>query len=114
MLVDIAARLRLERVATGHYARLVGEPPRLARGLDETKDQSYVLAEVAPRSLEDLVFPLGEMRKSAVRRMAGCGLPATNKVASPGGGFVAFSASTSTIESFPPPMGTATPSPGAS
>ena len=69
-LVDVAERLGLSRVATGHYARLVGTPPRLARGLDEMKDQSYVLAEVAPEILENLVFPLGEMRKPDVRRLA--------------------------------------------
>ena len=70
LLAEVAARLGLDRVATGHYARLVGSPPRLARGVDETKDQSYILAEVAPEILEHLVFPLGGMRKPDVRRVA--------------------------------------------
>ncbi len=70
LLVDVAGRLGLERVATGHYARLVGSPPRLARGVDQSKDQSYVLAEVAPEILERMVFPLGEMRKPDVRALA--------------------------------------------
>jgi tRNA-uridine 2-sulfurtransferase len=70
LLTHVAARLGLERVATGHYARLVGTPPRLARGVDGAKDQSYVLAEVDPETLEHLVFPLGEMRKPDVRRVA--------------------------------------------
>jgi tRNA-uridine 2-sulfurtransferase len=70
LLVDVAHRLGLARVATGHYARLIGRPPRIARGADETKDQSYVLAEVAPEILEHLVFPLGEMRKPEVRGLA--------------------------------------------
>jgi tRNA-specific 2-thiouridylase len=69
LLVDAAHRLGLDRVATGHYARLIGDPPRLARGVDVTKDQSYVLAEVAPEILEHLMFPLGEMRKPDVRAL---------------------------------------------
>ncbi len=70
LLVDVARTLGLSTVATGHYARLVGAPPRLARGVDENKDQSYVLAEVAPEILEHFMFPLGEMRKPEVRRLA--------------------------------------------
>jgi tRNA-specific 2-thiouridylase len=70
LLVEVAHRLGLARAATGHYARLIGSPPRLARGLDQGKDQSYVLAEVAPEILGQLLFPLGEMRKPDVRRMA--------------------------------------------
>jgi tRNA-specific 2-thiouridylase len=70
LLADAAHRLGLARVATGHYARLVGNPPRLARGVDDTKDQSYVLAEVAPEILEHFVFPLGEMKKPEVRALA--------------------------------------------
>lgn len=70
LLVDIARRLGLGRVATGHYARLIGTPPRLARGLDRTKDQSYVLAEVAPEILSQFIFPLGEMQKPEVRALA--------------------------------------------
>ena len=69
-LVEAARSLGLSRVATGHYARLTGAPPRLARGLDPRKDQSYVLAEVSPELLEHLIFPLGEMRKPAVRQLA--------------------------------------------
>ncbi len=68
--VEAAQRLGLSRVATGHYARMIGMPPRLARGVDPQKDQSYVLAEVAPDILEHVLFPLGEMRKPEVREMA--------------------------------------------
>jgi tRNA-uridine 2-sulfurtransferase len=70
LLVDTAHRLGLPTVATGHYARLVGAPRRLARGSDGAKDQSYVLAEVAAEILEHLVFPLGGMRKPEVRLLA--------------------------------------------
>lgn len=70
VLLDAARRLGLSRVATGHYARLSGTPPRLSRGVDPVKDQSYVLAEVSPAILEHVVFPLGEMRKPEVRERA--------------------------------------------
>lgn len=70
LLVNVAERLGLAKVATGHYARLTGTPPRLSRGVDRDKDQSYVLAEVSPEILARFVFPLGEMRKSEVRETA--------------------------------------------
>ncbi len=69
-MLELAKRLGLHSVATGHYARLTGEPPRLARGSDHSKDQSYVLAEVAPEILERVVFPLGELVKPQVRALA--------------------------------------------
>ncbi|MBC7294609.1 MAG: tRNA 2-thiouridine(34) synthase MnmA, partial [Thermoleophilia bacterium] len=70
LLRNLADRLGLAWVGTGHYARLTGEPPRLARGRDRRKDQSYVLAEVDPSLLERCVFPLGEMTKRQVRHLA--------------------------------------------
>ncbi|HEX3771612.1 MAG TPA: tRNA 2-thiouridine(34) synthase MnmA [Polyangiaceae bacterium] len=68
-LFAIADRLGARRVATGHYARIVrdGETPRLARGADRTKDQSYFLY-ASPRAwLERLLFPLGDASKREVR-----------------------------------------------
>ena len=70
LLADVSRRLGLRYVATGHYARLSGEPPRLSRGVDGTKDQSYVLAEVPLEMLQQCVFPLGEMCKPEVRALA--------------------------------------------
>ncbi len=69
-LVDLADRLGIERVATGHYARLLGTPPRLHRAADPAKDQAYVLARVAPELLERVEFPLGELSKPHVRGLA--------------------------------------------
>jgi tRNA-specific 2-thiouridylase len=72
-LFPIADRLGASRVATGHYARVVrepGRPPRLARGMDRGKDQSYFLY-ASPRSwLERLEFPLGRSTKVDVRAEA--------------------------------------------
>jgi tRNA-specific 2-thiouridylase len=69
-LLAVAERLGASALATGHYARLTGDPRRLSRGLDRQKDQSYVLAEVDPALLERCIFPLGEMTKPQVRRIA--------------------------------------------
>jgi tRNA-specific 2-thiouridylase len=69
-MVDLADRLGLSHIATGHYARLTGDPPSLTRGVDRDKDQSYVLAEVSPHLLKRALFPLGGMTKSEVRGLA--------------------------------------------
>ena len=61
-LVDAAERLGAPRVATGHYARLVERDGRtlVARGADEAKDQSYMLARVPSEVLARLRLPLGD------------------------------------------------------
>ena len=69
-LWDVAKRLGADAVATGHYARLTGEPRRLSRAVDLQKDQSYVLGEVDAALLERCVFPLGGLTKGQVRAMA--------------------------------------------
>lgn len=72
-LFAIADRLGARGVATGHYARVLStgqEGPRLARGADPTKDQSYFLY-ASPRAwLDRLVFPLGASTKAEVRAEA--------------------------------------------
>ncbi len=70
LLLEVAHLLGLERVATGHYARLTGSRPCLTRGVDTKKDQSYVLAEVPPEVLSGYMFPLGELTKKEVRTAA--------------------------------------------
>ncbi|HMB72133.1 MAG TPA: tRNA 2-thiouridine(34) synthase MnmA [Gammaproteobacteria bacterium] len=71
-LVDYARRLGADHLATGHYARL-GEQdgePVLRKGLDSQKDQSYFLHAVATADFERVLFPLGELTKTAVRELA--------------------------------------------
>lgn len=70
LMLDLARRLGLTWIATGHYARLTGDPPFLTRGVDRSKDQSYVLAEVSPDILRQAIFPLGAMTKVEVRALA--------------------------------------------
>jgi len=71
-LLAFARRAGARRLATGHYARIVERHGRslLARGVDERKDQSYMLASVDPALLGAVWFPLGESRKDEVRAEA--------------------------------------------
>jgi tRNA-uridine 2-sulfurtransferase len=70
-MLDLASRLGSRTLATGHYARVHGDGgPLLRVAADESKDQSYVLAALAPESLARLRFPLGEMSKASVRELA--------------------------------------------
>ncbi len=59
-------------VATGHYARLrqVEGEIRLLRGIDENKDQSYVLFGIRPELLPRMLLPVGEYDKPTIRALA--------------------------------------------
>ena len=61
-----------DKFATGHYARLREEASvfHLLCGADEKKDQSYFLYRLKQSQLKNLLFPLGEYRKSEVRELA--------------------------------------------
>src|SRR3954447_6794718 len=81
-LLAFARRAGAERLATGHYARVVERDGRLllARGLDPGKDQSYMLAALAPRRLARVSLPLREQDKEAIRGEAErAGLAAAHK-----------------------------------
>ncbi len=60
-------------VATGHYANLqraADGTVRLFRGIDQDKDQSYIISRLSQDQLKQSIFPLGEYHKSAVRQLA--------------------------------------------
>ena len=83
-LVDRARALGAEGVATGHYARVRhyddGRPSELFTGLDPAKDQSYFLFDMRPENLRRAMFPLGDLTKADVRRIAaGLGLHTAEK-----------------------------------
>lgn len=62
-----------DAIATGHYARASRAPNsivRLERGIDPSKDQSYFLWAIPREALTDTYFPLGDMRKEDVRKLA--------------------------------------------
>jgi tRNA-specific 2-thiouridylase len=70
--LDHAMRLGAEKIATGHYARVRernGEF-QLLKGLDPAKDQSYFLHRLTPAQLAKAMFPVGELHKTEVRRIA--------------------------------------------
>jgi tRNA-specific 2-thiouridylase len=87
--LDHAMRLGAERIATGHYARVRHNPARgrheLLKGLDPAKDQSYFLHRLNQAQLAQTMFPVGELRKTEVRRIADeIGLPNARKKDSTG------------------------------
>ncbi|MDO9354310.1 MAG: tRNA 2-thiouridine(34) synthase MnmA [Solirubrobacteraceae bacterium] len=67
-MVELADRVGAASLVTGHYAQLEGG--LLRAGIDPAKDQSYMLAGLAPSTLERLRFPLGELTKPQVRELA--------------------------------------------
>lgn len=71
-LLKRAVQLDCEFIATGHYAQVRHENNRyvISKGLDENKDQSYVLWGLTQESLSHTRFPLGKFRKSEIRQMA--------------------------------------------
>ncbi|HSQ70895.1 MAG TPA: tRNA 2-thiouridine(34) synthase MnmA [Rubrivivax sp.] len=85
--LDHALRLGAEHIATGHYARVRERAGRfeLLKGLDATKDQSYFLHRLTQAQLSRTLFPVGELKKTAVRRIAAeIGLPNAKKKDSTG------------------------------
>ncbi|MCX6356776.1 MAG: tRNA 2-thiouridine(34) synthase MnmA [Candidatus Aureabacteria bacterium] len=67
-LLDCAGRMGAHNVATGHYARI--HEGRLLRGADKNKDQAYFLSRLPRAMLGRVIFPLGELRKEEVKRIA--------------------------------------------
>ena len=71
--LDHALRLGADRIATGHYARVrqgAGGAFELLKGLDPLKDQSYFLHRLTQAQLSKTWFPVGELPKTEVRRIA--------------------------------------------
>jgi tRNA-specific 2-thiouridylase len=100
-LLTTARQIGAERIATGHYARNRFDESRgrwvLSRPEDKSKDQTYFLFGLTQEQLSRTLFPLGEMQKPAVRRMAAeAGLAVAAKSDSqeicfiPGGDYSAF------------------------
>ncbi|NBW68357.1 MAG: tRNA 2-thiouridine(34) synthase MnmA [Betaproteobacteria bacterium] len=85
--LDHAMRLGAEKIATGHYARVreVDGQFQLLKGLDTSKDQSYFLHRLNQAQLAKTLFPVGELEKTEVRRIADAiGLPNAKKKDSTG------------------------------
>jgi tRNA-specific 2-thiouridylase len=87
--LDHAMRLGAGKIATGHYARVrfndSTQKHELLKGLDAGKDQSYFLHRLNQAQLSKTMFPVGELHKSEVRRIADeIGLPNAKKKDSTG------------------------------
>lgn len=85
--LDHAMRLGADKIATGHYARVRDNAGRfeLLKGLDPAKDQSYFLHRLTQAQLARSMFPIGELKKTEVRRIAAeIGLPNAKKKDSTG------------------------------
>jgi tRNA-uridine 2-sulfurtransferase len=85
LMLSRVVELGFDRLATGHYARIVqgGSGPELHTAVDPAKDQSYMLYHLDRERLARLVFPLGGMTKPEVREHAReFGLPVADKAES--------------------------------
>ncbi len=85
--LDHAMRLGADKIATGHYARVreLAGRSELLKGLDPAKDQSYFLHRLTHSQLSRTLFPVGELKKTEVRRIAAeIGLPNAKKKDSTG------------------------------
>jgi len=74
VLLRKALELEADFLATGHYARVVYDNNRgrylLLRGKDLSKDQSYFLFTMTQKQLSKIIFPLGDLTKADVRKLA--------------------------------------------
>jgi tRNA-specific 2-thiouridylase len=101
-----AERLGAERFATGHYARLEHRPEEAAllKARDTAKDQSYFLCEVERGRFARVLFPLGDLVKGEVRRLAReAGLPVFDKPDSTGICFIGERPFRDFLERYVPP-----------
>ncbi len=84
---EVAHAEGFDRIATGHYcrSRMREGGIRILEGIDKGKDQSYFLALTRARDLQNVIFPIGHLRKDEVRRQAAeLGLPNARKKDSQG------------------------------
>lgn len=71
-ILQKAEELGCSKIATGHYAQIVSENGRyfVRRGVDLTKDQSYVMWHLSQEQLSKTLFPLGKYKKSEIKELA--------------------------------------------
>ena len=68
MFVKEAKKLGADFIATGHYARIKNN--KLLRAIDDNKDQTYFLSQLSKKQLENVLFPIGDLKKPEVRKIA--------------------------------------------
>jgi tRNA-specific 2-thiouridylase len=73
LLLKAAKKMKINLIATGHYARVKKNKNRiyeLLRGKDESKDQSYFLYKINQNELSHCLFPIGDYSKEQIREIA--------------------------------------------
>ena len=71
--LEYAEKLGADYIATGHYARLIEDENGqkiMLKGVDDNKEQTYLLSGLTQKQLEKVLFPLGEYQKSEIREIA--------------------------------------------
>ncbi len=68
LFIKEAKRLGADYIATGHYARI--KDGELLRGIDDNKDQTYFLSQLSKEQLKNVLFPVGDIKKEEVRKIA--------------------------------------------
>ena len=68
LFIKEAKKYGADYIATGHYARMI--EGNLYKGLDSNKDQSYFLSQLSNEQLKNVIFPVGNLNKSEVRKIA--------------------------------------------
>lgn len=86
--LDFAKDLGADYLATGHYARIQRNEDGsvvMLKGIDKNKDQTYFLSQLSQNQIRDVLFPLGDLNKEEVRKIAlENKLPTANKKDSTG------------------------------
>lgn len=101
LFIKEAEKLGADYIATGHYARIVDS--KLCKAIDTNKDQSYFLAYVNKEKFKNVLFPLGELTKPEVRKIAEeNGLITANKKDSTGICFIGERNFTKFLENYLP------------
>jgi tRNA-specific 2-thiouridylase len=101
MFAKKAKELGADYIATGHFARM--KDGKLLRGVDSNKDQTYFLSQVSRKQLENVIFPIGELTKSEIRKIAdGLGLVTASKKDSTGICFIGERNFTKFLENYLP------------
>ena len=67
-----AEKLGCDYIAMGHYARIIhdGNKHHLLKGIDKNKDQTYFLCQLSQSQIEKALFPIGDLEKKEVRKIA--------------------------------------------
>jgi tRNA-uridine 2-sulfurtransferase len=68
LLFRLLKKHKADYIATGHYVRIIRQ--RLFEAKDKSKDQSYFLYRLTQKELAKIIFPLGELKKTEVKKMA--------------------------------------------